>query len=375
MNFPAMRFFQRIHALVVKELQSILGNPSSRALLIMPVILQTLLFPFAATLEVKNASLGIYNRDIGAPAQELVQRFAESSAFTDIIPLHSQGEMDEAIESRQAMLAVSIPEDFSRRLAAGETAPVQVLLDGRRSNGAQIAFGYLQGITEAFMKDRLEAKGVAMPSEVVTRYWFNPNLDYKNFILPNLVAIITTIGSLILTALSVSREREQGTFDQLLVSPLTPEMIMIGKAVPAIVVAFFQATLILCAAVFIYDVPFRGSLIFLYVGMFCYALSLVGVGLFISSLCNTQQQAFLGAFSFMMPAVMLSGFAAPVENMPHWLQVITWPNPVRHFVEIVKGVFLKDASFGRVISLIWPLVVIGFVNLSAAALMFRRKTG
>ena len=225
------------------------------------------------------------------------------------------------------------------------------------------------------MKDRLAAAGRAMPSEVVTRFWFNPNLDYKNFILPNLVAIITTIGSLILTALSVSREREQGTFDQLLVSPLTPEMIMIGKAVPAMIVAFFQATLILCAAVFIYDVPFRGSLFVLYAGMFFYALSLVGVGLFISSLCNTQQQAFLGAFSFMMPAVMLSGFAAPVENMPRWLQIATWPNPVRHFVEIVKGVFLKDASFERVFSLIWPLVLIGAINLTAAALMFRRKTG
>ena len=370
-----MTFLPRIHALVVKELQSVFGSPSSRTLLIMPVILQTLLFPFAATLEVRNAALGIYNRDTGAAAQELVQRFAQSSAFTEVIPLHSQGEMSEAIESRQAMLVVSIPEDFSRKLAAGETAPVQVLLDGRRSNGAQIAFGYLQGIAEGYMKDRLEMKGAAMPSEVVTRYWYNPNLDYKNYILPNLVAIITTIGSLILTALSVAREREQGTFDQLLVSPLNPEMIMIGKAVPAILVAFFQATLILCAAVFLYDVPFRGSLIFLYVGMFCYAISLVGVGLLISSICNTQQQAFLGAFSFMMPAIMLSGFAAPVENMPHWLQVVTWPNPVRHFVEIVKGVFLKDASFERVVSLTWPLVLIGAITVTAAAVMFRRKTG
>lgn len=370
-----MSFFLRIHALVLKELQSILGNPSSRALLIMPVILQTLLFPFAATLEVKNASLGIYNRDLGTASTELVQRFTQSSAFTEILPFNSQGEMEAAIESRATMLAVSIPEDFSRKLAAGETAPIQVLLDGRRSNGAQIAFGYLQGIAEGYMKDRAEAAGRVLPSEVVTRYWFNPNLDYVNFTLPNLVAVITTIGSLILTALSVAREREQGTFDQLLVSPLTPEMIMIGKAVPAMVVAFFQATLILCAAVFLYHVPFRGSLILLYVGMLFYALSLVGVGLLISSICNTQQQAFLGAFSFMMPAMMLSGFAAPVENMPRWLQVLTWPNPVRHFVEIVKGVFLKDASFERVASLTWPLIVIGAINLTAAAVMFRRKTG
>lgn len=369
-----MNFFHRIHALVLKELQSILGNPSSRALLLMPVLLQTLLFPFAATLDVTNASIAIYNRDSGAPATELVQRFAKSTAFTHVIAATSQQQMADAIETREALLAVSIPEDFSRQLAAGKGAQVQVLLDGRRSNSAQIAFGYLQGIVEGYSKDRMTASGQVQPSEVVGRYWFNENLIYRNFTLPNLVAVITTIGALVLTALSVAREREQGTFDQLLVSPLTPEMIMIGKAVPAIIVAFFQATIILCAAVFAYHVPFRGSLLLLYVGMFFYALSLVGVGLFISSLCNTQQQAFLGAFSFMMPAMMLSGFAAPVENMPHWLQIATWPNPVRHFVEIVKGVFLKDASPERVWSLILPLILIGFGTMSLAAIMFRRKS-
>lgn len=369
-----MNFLHRIRALVLKELQALIGDPSSRALLLMPVILQVTLFPFAATLDVTNASIAIYNRDSGVPSTELVQRFASSSAFTRIVPVRSQQEMEEAIETRSALLAVSIPENFSRDLAAGKNAPVQVLLDGRRSNSAQIAFGYLQGIVNGYIGDRTTTSGRVQPSELVTRYWFNENLNYKYFTLPNLVAIITTIGALILTALSVAREREQGTFDQLLVSPLTPEMIMIGKAVPAMIVAFFQATLILSAAVFIYHVPFRGSLLLLYVGMFFYALSLVGVGLFISSLCSTQQQAFLGAFSFMMPAMMLSGFAAPVENMPHWLQIATLPNPVRHFVEIVKGVFLKDASAGHVFWLIVPLIFIGFGTLSLAAIMFRRKT-
>jgi ABC-2 type transport system permease protein len=247
------------------------------------------------------------------------------------------------------------------------------MLDGRRSNSAQIVFGYMQSILEEYLKDRAEASGRVLPSEIVTRYWFNPELDYPNYILPNLVAVITTIGSLIVTALSVAREREQGTFDQLLVSPLTPEMIMIGKAVPAMMVAFFQATLILGVAVFAYDVPFRGSLLLLYGGMFFYSLALVGVGLMISSISTTQQQAFLGAFVFMMPAILLSGFSSPVENMPHWLQVATWPNPVRHFVEIVKGVFLKDSSGTRVLSLIWPLAVISTFTLGFAAVMFRRK--
>jgi len=369
-----MNFFNRIHSLVIKEFQSLLSTKSGRMLLVMPVIIQTALFPFAATLEVKNASLAVFNEDRGRASVEMMQRFAASGAFTKIVPVWSQGEIEGAIGTRDALLAVHIPADFSRRIASGEASPVQVVLDGRRSNSSQIAFSYLQSVLEVYLKDRAASAGRMLPSEIVARNWFVPNLEYTHFILPSLVAIITTIGTLIVTALSVSREREQGTFEQLMVSPLTPEMIMVGKAVPAIVVGFFQATLILIAAVCIYHIPFRGHLVLLYVAMFFYSLALVGVGLFISSVSKTQQQAFLGAFVFMVPAILLSGYTAPVENMPLWLQHLTWFNPVRHFVEIVKGVFLKDASAGRVFSLIVPLLVIGVTNLSLAALMFRRKT-
>lgn len=369
-----MNFLNRIRSLIVKELQSLLNERSGRFLLFMPVILQTVLFPAAATLEVKHASIAIYNEDQGKESRELVNRFASSGAFSEVIPVNNQKQVEDVIGQRDAIVAVRIPEDFSRKIAKGETGAVQVMMDGRRSNSAQIVFGYLQGIVDGYLTERAEMKGHALPSEVVTRHWFNPNLDYPNYILPNLIAVITTIGSLIVTALSVAREREQGTFDQLLVSPLTPEMIMIGKAVPAMMVAFFQATLILLVAVFAYQVPFRGSLLLLYGGMFFYSLALVGVGLLISAVSSTQQQAFLGAFVFMMPATLLSGFSSPVENMPHWLQVMTWPNPVRHFVEIVKGVFLKDASLERILSLIGPLMIISVFTLTMAAIMFRRKT-
>ena len=370
-----MNFFNRIYSLVLKEFQSLLSTTSGRLLLVLPVVLQTALFPFAATLEVKNASLAVFNEDHGRASVEMVQRFAASGAFTQIIPVWNEAEVEAAIGTREALLAVHIPPDFSRKIAAGESSPVQVLLDGRRSNSSQIAFSYLQSVLEVYLKERAALAGKVLPSEVVVRNWFVPNLEYTHFILPSLVAIVTTIGSLIITALSVAREREQGTFEQLLVSPLTPEMIMIGKTVPAVLVGFFQATLILIASVFIYDVPFRGHLILLYGAMFFYALALAGVGLFISSVSKTQQQAFLGAFAFMVPAILLSGYTAPVENMPIWLQNLTWVNPVRHFVEIVKGVYLKDASITRIFSLVVPLVIISMANLAAAALMFRKKTG
>ena len=368
-----MSFFHRIHSLVLKEFHSLLSTKSGRLLLVMPVLLQTALFPFAATLEVKNASLAIFNEDQGRASVEMMQRFVASGAFTEIVPVWSEAQLEEVIGMRQALLAIHIPQDFSRKIAGGESAPVQVVLDGRRSNSAQIAFSYLQSVLDGLLKDRAAAAGRVLPSEIIVRNWFVPNLEYPHFILPSLVAIITTIGSLVVTALSVAREREQGTFEQLLVSPLSPEMIMIGKTVPAVAVGFFQATLILLAAVFVYDIPFQGNLALLYGAMFFYSLALSGVGLFISSISKTQQQAFLGAFVFIVPAILLSGYTAPVENMPEWLQTLTWVNPVRHFVEVVKGVFLKDASFVRIAGLVLPLIAISILNLGLAVLMFRRK--
>ena len=189
---------------------------------------------------------------------------------------------------------------------------------------------------------------------------------------PSLVAIITTISTLIVTSLSVAREREQGTLDQLLVSPLTPGMVMIGKAIPALLVATFQGTIILLGGVFLYRVPFQGSLLLLYGSMFCYILALVGFGLLISSICSTQQQAFLGVFSFVMPAILLSGYVAPIDNMPVFLQYVTWANPLRHFVLIVKGIFLKDMPAAIVFQSVWPLLVIAVCTATAANFIFRR---
>ncbi|MDR1284019.1 MAG: ABC transporter permease [Opitutaceae bacterium] len=372
-----MDTLRRILVLVRKELQTLLGDRQGQLLLVMPVLVQMALFPLAATLEVKNATLAIYDEDGGPAAIGLVQRLgAARRTFAKIIFLRSEAELTRAIGEQQALAAVRIPPDFSRRVARGDAPRLQVVLDGRRSNSGQIAAGCIrQIVTELAVGDGIGigASPAARDDALVTRNRFNPNLDYPDFVLPCLIAIITTVGVLVVTALSVAREREQGTFDQLLVSPLTPGMIMAGKIAPAVLVAAFQATLILLAAVFVYRVPFQGSLLLLYGGILFYALALAGVGLFVSSICATQQQAFLGMFGFMMPAIMLSGFAAPVENMPVFLQHISWINPVRHFMEVVKAVYLKDASPAHVAELAWPLLLIGAITLTAANVVFRRK--
>ncbi len=364
---------RRLWTLVRKELQQSLRDPQSRALLFLPVILQLLLFPFAATLEVKNASLAILNLDGGAVSHELVQRLGATRAFPSVRLVTSQAELTRVVDEQQSLIGLEFPADFSRRVIAGQGATILAVIDGRRSNSAQIAYGYAQTVVAGYADERALALGRPARSVIVTRNYYNPNLDYQWFILPTLVAVITTLGSLIVTALSVAREREQGTLDQLLVSPLTPGLIMTGKAIPAIIVAFIQATIITLAAVFVYRVPFQGSVSALYGSMLCYAVALAGFGLFISALCETQQQAFLGVFAFMVPAVMLSGFVAPVENMPLGFRVIAWVDPLSHYIVILKGIFLKGYGFADAWPNLWPLLLDAALTLSFAYLMFRRR--
>jgi ABC-2 type transport system permease protein len=367
--------FSRILTLIVKELEMLLQDRQSRMILIVPVFLQLALFPFAATLEVKNNTLAVYNEDSGRESIELMQRFSQAQAFTELLTLHSEAEVRRAIDNQRALIVIRIPPDFSREVAAGRPPKIQAILDGRRSNSGQIALGYVQQIIHDYGGERLDLQHRNAASALVVRDWFNPNLDYVWHILPCLIAIITSINALVVTALSVAREREQGTLDQLLVSPLTPGMIMIGKIIPAILVAVVQGTIVLLGAVFVYRIPLEGSLLLLYGSMVFYSLALAGFGLLISSICATQQQAFLGVFSFLMPAILLSGYASPVDNMPVWLQYLDWVNPMRHFIVIVKGIFLKDIGFVALLPSLYPLLVIAIGTLSAADWMFRRRLG
>lgn len=364
---------RRILALILKELQALLRDPSGRRLLIIPVIIQVAIYPFAATLEVKNNTLAIYNQDGGENSVELMQRFAQAKAFPRLLKLYSMRDVHDTINNQRALLVVTIPIDFSRKIKSGNTATLQVIMDGRRSNAAQIAASYIADIVNDYEQDiQLAPMSLGPISTTAVRNWFNPNLDYAWFTLASLIALITTIGSLIVTAMSVAREREQGTFEQLLVSPLTAGYIMIGKIIPAILTALIQATIILLVSIFIYRVTFQGSIVLLYFCLLCYGLSLAGVGLFISAVSSTQQQAFLGVFGFVMPAFLLSGFIAPIENIPQPLRALTWMNPIRHFIVIAKGIYLKKFDLSYVWNDLWPLFIIAIITLTLAYLMFRR---
>lgn len=363
--------WNRIVALITKELQQLLATRRNIMMLLMPLILQLAIFPFATTLEVRNATLAILNRDQGVQATELMQRFAAASAFTGIMAVYDEATLQDIIDGQKALLALDIPQDFSKKVLAGEPVAIQALIDGRRSNAAQIAFAYVQQVVVQFSEEKT---GVKPPAELVVRNLYNPNLDYKWFVLPSLVAIIATIGCLLVTALSLAREREEGTFDQLLVTPLTPAYIMLGKAIPGILVSMVQSAIIALAAVFLYGVPFTGSVAILLLATFAYALALSGVGLLISAVSVSQQQAFLGVFCFMVPSVVLSGYLAPVENMPVFLQWVSQANPLTHFIAMAKGIFLKGYGLAETASSLKALFIIGAISLFTAHAVFWKQT-
>ncbi|MHB1948238.1 MAG: ABC transporter permease [Gammaproteobacteria bacterium] len=364
--------FDRLWTLILKELQSQLRDRDSRRILILPVILQIALFPFAATLEVEHAYIGIYNQDAGARSVELTQRLAKSSSFPHVKLLYGINDVRNAIENQQVLGVISMSSDFSRNIDSKKTASLQVITDGRRSNAAQIATSYVQEIVDHYNADLSKQTHTKMPPSIITpQNWFNPNLEYKWFVLPCFVAIISTLGCLIVTTMSIAREKEQGTFEQLLVSPLTPGLIILGKIIPALVIVCIQTSIVLFASIVLYRIPFQGSLLLLYICILCYGLSLSGVGLLISSVSSTQQQAFLGIFGFLMPALLLSGFVAPIENIPEPLRAVTWFNPIRHFIVISKGIYLKGFDISLVWTDLWPLFVIGLITLTMAYIRFK----
>lgn len=366
--------FGRIKALIRKELLSILRDPKSRILLVGPPLVQLFVFSFAATQEVKNVAIAVYDGDRSFWSQELVRRIDGSPTFTRLRVANSLQEVRPLIEFQEVLLAVHISPAFGADLAAGREAKVQVLLDGRRSNAAQIVQGYVTRVVADLSRDVAREQGrESAAAEVADRSWFNPNLTYRWFTVPSLIAILMSVTGLIVTGLSIARERELATFEQLLVSPLRPIEILIGKTMPAVIVGTAQMGVFVACAVYLLGVPLVGSLGLLLLSLEVFLLSLIGIGLFISSLSMTQQQAILGAFAFLSPAVLLSGFATPVENMPHWLQVIAHGDPMLYMMNISRGIFLKDMPAEVVLTNLWPMAVIALLTLSSAAWLFRHR--
>lgn len=365
---------QRIIFLIHKEILAVWRDKKSRMVLIFPPLIQLFVFAFAATLDVKNVHIGILNRDNGAQSIELVQRFNGAPTFTKITYLQSVDQIPSFVDNQEGVMVVSIDEQFSKNLNQNKKASIEMIFDGRKSNTAQIVAGYASSLIQRYNIDYADKYRIEQQrTQIVPRNWFNPNLIYTWFNVPNLSGVLTMLVGLIVTGLSIARERELGTFDQLLVSPLQPIEILIGKSVPALIIGMVEGSLIIMAAIFIFNIPFTGSFLYLYLGMFVFLCAIVGVGLFISSVSSTQQQAILGAFVFMAPAILLSGYATPVENMPDWLQKVTYVNPLRFYLVIVRGEFLKAMPFSIVLENLIPMIIVAVFTLSLSTWFFRHR--
>jgi ABC-2 type transport system permease protein len=339
-------------ALIRKEFLALLRDKASRMVLIGPPLIQLLVFSYAATFDLNHIPFVVINEDPGLAGRQVVARFAGAPAFRQVATLPSTAGMAALIDRRDALLAIHVDRDFSRNLLHGRAAPLQIVIDGRNSNTAAPA-----------------------PAVLDVRAWYNPNLLSRWFIVPGIVGLLTFVVTILVSGLSVVRERESGTFDQLLVTPYRPWEILLGKAVPGFLIGAAEAIVIVIVAVFWFGVPLIGSLVALALGLALFLVSAIGIGLMISSLAATQQQGLLGAFLFLVPAIILSGFATPIENMPRLVQYVTYVNPMRYLMVILRGTFLEGDGVAALLGQYWPLALLGAASMTAATLLARRRLG
>jgi len=373
--------FKRVRYLFVKELIQVLRDKRLRITLIFPPIFQLIVFGYAANLDVKNINTAVRDLDQTVESRELINRFGSSKYFNIISYPQTPKEIEALIKKGDIILSIEIPSDFSRKLKKGDTATVQIILDGTESNTAMISLGYLGRILSEYstmiMIKRLNRQGMVgfeeAGVELEHRIWFNPNAESRLFYVPGVIASIAFLLPIILTAQAIVREREIGTLEQIMVTPIRSWELMLGKTLPFAMIGLADAIMIALIGVFWFEVPLRGNPFILLLGSVFFLMSSVGIGLFISTISSTQQQAQISTFFFMMPAFILSGFAFPLENMPEWLQYITYANPLRYFLIIIRGVFLK----GNGLDILWPqmlaLVILGGLTIFLSSMRFQKR--
>lgn len=346
-----------------------------RFFLFVPPVVQIILFGYAVTMDVNNISTAFLDLDKSYESRELIHRFEASGYFTITHAPTSVDEIRDLLDRGKVLCAIQINRGFGKDLKKGVPTEVQVIVDGTYSNTALIAQGYSNRIIGAYARDNMKQDiNRAGPSiDLRPTSWYNPDLKSRNYFVPGVIATVILIIALMLTSMAVVREREVGTMEQLMVTPIKPIELMLGKTIPFAVIGLIDMLLVTLMGVFWFGVPIRGSLLILFAGTGIYLLSVLGTGLFISTVSKTQQQALMASMLFTMPAILLSGFAFPIESMPEVFQYVTYLNPLRYFLIIIRGVFLKGIG----IDILWPqmlmLFLIGCVVMTLSALRFRKR--
>lgn len=379
---------ERILGIVKKEFRQALREPRMRVVLIVPPLLQTIIFGFAVNLDVERVKLGWMDLDGGPASRELHHAFEASHEFEVVARARTEGEAQGLVDRGEAQAVVRVAPGFSSDLAAHRQGQVQLLLDGANSNTAAIILSHATGVVARFNRRTLEKQQrerlvdrtregpvlVRIPGvETERRVWFNPELRSRNYFVPGVIVNVLTLVTLMLTALSIVREKEMGTMEQLMVTPVRPLELMLGKTIPFALAGLFDLLLLTGVALAVFRIPLEGSFLLLVGAGVLFLLSTLGVGLFLSTISHTQQQAMMGSFFFFQPAFTLSGFAFPIRNMPEPVQWLTYLNPLRYYMEIVRGVFLKGSGVGE----LWPqlaaLAGMGVVIVALSAKRFHKR--
>jgi ABC-2 type transport system permease protein len=371
----------QLFAVVKKELRQTVRDRRMLTLLLVAPVIQLTLFGFAVNLEVDHIPTAIVDQDRTRTSRDLV---AGMVADPTLVVVERTDDPDLPLATGAAVAVVIVPTGFERDLLFGRPAKIQALVDGTNPIQAQAAVDaalrYVQQVAIDRSARRLEMQagltGIvpSSPSVVMEpRILYNPSMKSPVYMVPGVAAVVLLIVTTIVTAMGIARERELGTIEQLLVTPMQPTVLLVGKVLPFAGIGLVTAGMVLGVGTNVFSVPVRGSLLVLLVGVLLYLMSTLGTGIFISTMARTQQQAILGGFFFMMPAILLSGFMSPIDNMPSWVKPLTWINPVRYFVEILRAVLLKGAGFADVKFQLFALLVFGVVILSAGSMRFRKR--
>lgn len=375
--------WQRIKHIIRKEFIQVRRDRKMLRMVMVAPLFQLIIFGYAVTTDIKHVPTVVVDSDRSRESRDLAARFHNSGYFDLAYYVPRPQDMAPLIDSGKAQVGIEIPQGFSRNLALGKSAPLQVVVDGTDSTTAGVVLGYTGGIVRRFSEDvltdraqRTRANLLRLPGiEERTRVWFNPDLKSVNFMVPGVLCMILLVVTMMLTSLAIVKEREIGTLEQLIVTPIRARELMLGKVIPFIIIGFADILLILFVARAWFRVPIAGSLLLLFVSTAVFLMTTLGVGLFISTVSRTQQQAMMTAFFFMMPSILLSGLMFPIENMPKPVQFLTYLLPLRYFLTIIRGIFLKGSS----LAVLWPhlaaLLAFGVTILGLSVLRFSKKLG
>jgi drug efflux transport system permease protein len=379
---------QRIRWLIWKEFIQIVRNRQNLMMLLLAPVIQLVIFGSASRLDVNNVATVVVDLDHSAMSRDLVEGFAKSGYFKIVKYLNSYDSADRFFERNQASLAILIPPDFEKRVQGRRKTEVGVLVDGVDTITAGTVSGYAQSIIQRFSDDILASRINSMqgllydsttPRLIIpefsnaSRAWFNPNLNSKDFFVPGVVALILLTLAIILTSSVIVREREIGTIEQLMVAPISRLELILGKTSPCFFIELVTLLIVAPLALIIYDIPFRGSIWFFFGSFFLFLITASAIGMTISAFCKTQQQAVLTSFMFLQPSILLSGYAFPIENMPSVVQYITYLNPVRYFITILRGVFLKGTGWETLWPQVIPIFIMAVIYIAWASALFKRR--